>query len=341
MIPKPEFGHLYKFVVSAGLILMGAAIALPWFVLQATESLRLRESELEELTEVSGQALLQREQQIAWLVAWYPLLSVVLAVLGVAAIVYGMIKWTSRQQVLDERENIQLAIERQNIVRLTQDEIASAQDREAEEEEAARTAQEDEQLEGTTPSTDVGQASEESGSLSGHSMPRLDVEAPARQTQGPSTFRSEIAFIEGAAIERISRAFARTHSAEPHVRLGDQVADLLLLGKDAVTPTIVVEVVIARSPQTIRMRLAERLLRLARLVQSAQLIRPNHVQGVMVAVSSEPLDGKRVASLHRDWRGSTALLDARLSLIVISAEELNQHDSDSFRHLVLNAFTGG
>jgi hypothetical protein len=64
-VPQVEFGTLYKFVASIGLVLIVAAVVLPWILLQSTDVLLIFEESIAGLSDSAGGAIERRQVLVA------------------------------------------------------------------------------------------------------------------------------------------------------------------------------------------------------------------------------------------------------------------------------------
>lgn len=108
-MPQIEFGHFYKFVASVGLLMMAAAVALPWVLSQTITGLDLSETAISELTPTARAVLLDRQAAIAVAQNWVLPCSGFIAVAGIALLVWGVWGWIGRQRVADSKEDLDLS----------------------------------------------------------------------------------------------------------------------------------------------------------------------------------------------------------------------------------------
>lgn len=101
-MPQIEYGHLHKFIVSIGLVLIGSAVAVHWAVIRETGTLTITREELGRLTPVARDALIQRQAQLSTITDWYQFFCVLLAVAGLFCVIYGVVRWGPQQKQSDE-----------------------------------------------------------------------------------------------------------------------------------------------------------------------------------------------------------------------------------------------
>lgn len=101
---KLEYGDLYKFLVSAGIVLIGFSIFIPWIFLKEPFDLLVSEVELLALTKEAQLAISKRQILITNFYNAIPIASIVLALLGIISIVYGLSNWFKKQGDFDKRD---------------------------------------------------------------------------------------------------------------------------------------------------------------------------------------------------------------------------------------------
>lgn len=104
MIPKLEFGHLYKFVASLGIALMAVAVVGPWAILRDQGALMVSEAELAELTPRAQRVLELKQAHAELVMEWYPRVAAVVFLVGAALTVCGLLFWLPRQAVANKIE---------------------------------------------------------------------------------------------------------------------------------------------------------------------------------------------------------------------------------------------
>ncbi|CAM2139591.1 conserved protein of unknown function [Pararobbsia alpina] len=121
---KFEFGDLYKFVVSAGFVLVGAAVIAFWLLLKEPFDLTLKDTDIRALTPVAQQTVRRRQEIVADLVAWSPWVAPAFVVAGLGLVGYGLRRWRNLQSMSDELADLNLQEKRASIRPKTEDEIA-------------------------------------------------------------------------------------------------------------------------------------------------------------------------------------------------------------------------
>lgn len=248
---KLDFSSFYKFVSSVGLLLIAAAVALPWFALRSAAPDAPTGSQTSTIVDA---ALDARAQQYLFIVSAYPWISVTLLVLGCLLTGYGLFAWRSRQkkQDVDEDETYRQRRELGQSVQASEEDRAEKLDQEANEDDADRRE---------------GVAGETHGANSGGviSEQLKDVATPNRERYRAR--RELINHAEGYVEDLVRTAFSGTHQIETGVRLSgprSPILDIVARSADADRWTsFAVEIrVVERSPIT-ALRLRDSMLAVA------------------------------------------------------------------------------
>jgi hypothetical protein len=135
LVPRFEFGHFHKFLVSLGLVFFLAALAVPWFVLRESDALRVSTSELAGLTETGRSTIERKQESLSTLVTIWPYVSLVLLIGGIALVAFGLFRWRQRQAVYDRMEDLNRAKLEDEVRNLTPVEVSDKIDRETQEQQ--------------------------------------------------------------------------------------------------------------------------------------------------------------------------------------------------------------
>ena len=114
-IGKFDYGDIYRFLVSAGLVLLALSILYPWFVLTGSDDLRISQLEYDALTENSKELFDRRINVHDTLICIIPYVSFPLLALGLFGIIFGLIKWKIRQGVSDSNDELELQLKKLEI----------------------------------------------------------------------------------------------------------------------------------------------------------------------------------------------------------------------------------
>jgi hypothetical protein len=103
-----EYGDYHKFTVSVGVVISAFAFGVPIFVMKSQSALVLSDKKYSELTPLGRDGVHRQQEQISWLISWWPLISGVTLALGLALILLGLASWRTRQGVLDDLDRAEL-----------------------------------------------------------------------------------------------------------------------------------------------------------------------------------------------------------------------------------------
>ncbi|PZR21088.1 MAG: hypothetical protein DI538_29855 [Azospira oryzae] len=199
---KFEFGDLYKFVVSLGVVLISLAVLAPWLFLKEPFDLFRSEAELKTVTQVARDAIHNRQEAVAFVLRFIPWFSGMAFACGVAFIYIGLKRWLANQVLLDEQTRIEVELKKTALRDATKDEIEASNERKADEQEAIPRA---------TP--------------------------PNRKING-----AIYANIEAKVTRRLQEIYHNKFDVEANKMIGGVELDVLLRGKAMLTKDYIVEV---------------------------------------------------------------------------------------------------
>jgi hypothetical protein len=200
---KFEFGDLYKFVVSLGVVLVSLSILAPWLFFKEPFDLFKTQTELAGVTEVARKAILRRQESIAFILRFIPWFSAVGCISGVAVVCVGLRKWQANQTLLDEQAKIEVELKKHSLRDATKDEIALAAARELE---------------------------------------AVSVQESRNEEYRLTAFEAHYAQLEGSVVGRLRKIYSGKYEVEHNKIIGGVELDLLLLGRAMLTKDVVVEV---------------------------------------------------------------------------------------------------
>jgi len=290
MFPRVDFGHLYKFIASSGLALMAAAVAIPWLVLQNSSILLISREQINGLTTQAADLIERKQAQMSVIVAVYPWFSLFIGVLGIGLLLWGFFGWRSRQQVLDQKEDLALMSDALNYRRLSESESVEKARAEAVEKEQAETGDADgDALDDADDHGDAG--NDRPGSPTDRPGPVSSEAAATGTPQSAIVDRIRRAEIELSHL--IRRGLENTHRVEQDVLVGAPgskiVVDLLALPTKAGQAPIVFEVKLVGSQRGAAPRAREALNQLA-AATSAVSITSTRAVGIAVFVITSEVD---------------------------------------------------
>ncbi|MFF0824971.1 hypothetical protein ACFYUR_31745 [Micromonospora haikouensis] len=108
MLPGLQFTDFHKFLVSVGGLFLASGIALPLVLLRSQKALLVPEKEMSLLVPSAARAVRSQQDQLTWLIRFWPFVSAALVVLGAFFIVKGAIMWKHRQDRLNERDDAEI-----------------------------------------------------------------------------------------------------------------------------------------------------------------------------------------------------------------------------------------
>ncbi|MEL5243560.1 MULTISPECIES: hypothetical protein [Serratia] len=120
---KFEFGDLYKFIVSLGVVLAMSAFIIPWLFLREPFDIFKSTQDIAKLTALSQSIIREREGVVFFVSKHLICYSMFSFISGVALSVYGLYKWWGNQLIIDERTKIDLKIIKAANRDATEDEI--------------------------------------------------------------------------------------------------------------------------------------------------------------------------------------------------------------------------
>lgn len=121
---KLQYDSFYKFLVSAGTVLIVAPILGVYYFLCNSRDLIIYKVDLDSLTDASVQLLHQREALLSVVLKYIPWVCLVLFSIGFICLIYGGIKWRKIQLELDEQTKLKTQEQQANVKALTASEIA-------------------------------------------------------------------------------------------------------------------------------------------------------------------------------------------------------------------------
>jgi hypothetical protein len=105
-VPRPDTGNFNKFLTSLGLLLLGAAVVIPYFYFRNTEVLSFSVADLDEMTPAGRSAILARQHAIATLELWVVIGAGLIGVTGLVLLVMGALRLRAAQRWEDEESDL-------------------------------------------------------------------------------------------------------------------------------------------------------------------------------------------------------------------------------------------
>jgi hypothetical protein len=201
---KFEFGDLYKFTVSLGVVLITLSIMAPWLFLKEPFDLFRPEAQINALSEVAKAAVVKRQNTVSFIVEFIPWFSSVGSLVGFIFICLGLKNWHRNQIHIDEQTRLDVEIKKQSLRDATKDEI----------EEKETTEYEDMKV------------AEESNS----------------EAYLVNTFRGQYSKIEELVYTKFLDVYKNKYEVSHNKMIADVELDILLKGKHMLTKDFIVEV---------------------------------------------------------------------------------------------------
>jgi hypothetical protein len=143
-----EFSDVNRFLASIGLISIGLAFFLPWFVNQNNSLLLIEQDKLQKLTPAAQEIVTKQQDTLLTINKVLPSVSIGLIIIGFVLLIWGIIRWTKRQSVLDKIQDEDLkAREIQNLTSQEKRDLIETEIEKTEEDQPEKTNQADRQLE--------------------------------------------------------------------------------------------------------------------------------------------------------------------------------------------------
>lgn len=121
---KIDFSDIYKFLTSAGLVIMAVALIIPWLYIKQNNGIEISTQEFESFIR-SSQILVQQKIIFSSVISIFIIpISMILFIMGIFSFSYGIIKWWNKQRdFVDKMDQISLDKRRVEYESLTSDEI--------------------------------------------------------------------------------------------------------------------------------------------------------------------------------------------------------------------------
>lgn len=201
---KFEFGDLYKFIVSLGVVLITLSIWAPWLFLKEPFDLFRPEIEINALSDVAKAVVIKRQYAVSFIVGFIPWFSSIGSIIGMIFIFLGLKNWQKNQRYLDEQTRLDVEIKKQSLRDATKDEI--------EEKETSEY---------------VNLQIAESGKSESHIV---------------SSFRSQYSRVEELVYSKLSKVYGNKFNVSHNKMVANVELDILLRGKSMLTKDYIVEV---------------------------------------------------------------------------------------------------
>lgn len=118
-----QYDSFYKFLVSAGVILITGPLFGIYFLLFNGNQILLSQAEYDALSETSTQFIIQRDKTILYAFRILPWVLAALMLIGVVCLVWGSIHWHKTQKELDAQTKLKTKEQQLNIEKLSTSEV--------------------------------------------------------------------------------------------------------------------------------------------------------------------------------------------------------------------------
>jgi len=116
---KFEYADLYRFLVSAGIVLLALSFLAPWLLLREPLDVLYSVPDQEILTERSQELLFLKQDTLSWALKYISWFSITLIMLGSFLASYGGWGWFKLQKIRDKKESIGLEREEHELATMT------------------------------------------------------------------------------------------------------------------------------------------------------------------------------------------------------------------------------
>ncbi|WP_444997495.1 hypothetical protein [Aliikangiella sp. IMCC44359] len=201
---KFEFGDLYKFTVSLGVVLITLSIVAPWLFLKEPFDLFRPESEIKVLSEVAQSVIKKRQDTVSFIIQFIPWFSTIGAVVGLILIFLGLKNWHRNQIHLDEQTRLDVELKKQSLRDATSDEIEEKETAEYEELKVAESSNAEAYL--------------------------------------VNSFRGQYSKIEELVYTKLKDTYQGKYKVNHNKMISNVELDILLIGKSVLTKDYIIEV---------------------------------------------------------------------------------------------------
>ncbi|UNK70685.1 hypothetical protein [Microbacterium sp. H1-D42] len=354
-MPQFDFGHFYKFIVSAGLVLVATALVVPWIVFQSTGILTIPKSELDGLTDTAKTMIVERQSGLSDFQDWaFPGLPLALGTVGFGVIVLGLMSWHKRQTQQNAIDDLDLETKRAAFADATQLEVDSKLRDEVTEELRAEAA--------TTPAVEpvpddpASDGEREPSIQTPPGEPGLSRPGADSDPSGVTSLMHRMRDWEVSLFERLELAYTGATEPRRNVRMttGDGRVYILdaLLSPDGESEwgQLAIELKAVSTAQLVVPRIRDAMTRIGAvavnlkpgLVYTGLPGRPPRTTttAVVMLICQDFEAGQRLrSSAEATVRELNSIMQVRVGVIVISAESFENADATTLRRLITRAWS--
>ncbi|MCP1428526.1 putative negative regulator of RcsB-dependent stress response [Microbacterium foliorum] len=350
-MPQFDFGHFYKFIVSAGLVLVAAAFVMPWIFFQSTEILTIPKDELDDLTGTAKELIIERQHGLRdFQEGAFPAVPIVLGVVGALVVAVGLIAWHARQTTQNALEDIDLETKLAALSDATPTEVDSKLREEVTEDLGHRGPAAIVELADTEPGL-ADSAGPGEPTRSGSDMTNLN------RFGAVVSLMDRMRNWETALFERLQQAYTGETRPRRNVRLTTvdgrvYILDALLSpDTDSNWGQLAIELKAVSTPSLLIPRIRDAATRIgaaamslkAGLVYTGLRGRPPRTTTtavVMLICNNFSLTNERLRlSVEAAVQELHSILQVRVGVVVISAESFEAADAVTLRSIITQAWT--
>lgn len=115
MFDKIEFSDIYKFISSIGIVLIVAAVLIPLFIFQIDLVKNYKDVDVSQLTVELQETIEYQNKALNNVFKYWWIISGLLFIAGIAISVIGVLKWKTRQDVIDKLQDLDL-LEKEKLI---------------------------------------------------------------------------------------------------------------------------------------------------------------------------------------------------------------------------------
>jgi hypothetical protein len=200
---KFEFGDLYKFIVSLGVVLISASTIGPWLFLKEPYDLYRPAAEISKATPLARVAIAKRQNALLFIFRLIPPFAIIGASSGSLLVILGLIKWSSNQRLVDEEARLNVELKKSALRDATKDEVVIAAERD---------------------------------------MYLLEEEASSSSESRVKSFVEEYLATENQVIKHLEEGLQSRYYVKVNQMIGGVEIDIILRGKAMLTKDYIIEV---------------------------------------------------------------------------------------------------
>ena len=194
---KLQYDSFYKFMVSAGVVLVAAPLVGLYYLLCNGNQILISQIEYDALSATSMQFLEQRDKTILFVLRALPWLLGALIIIGLICLIYGGVKWHNIQKEIDTQTRLTTQEQKINLENLTASEIVAKV---------------------------MGEVADENGSQENQSETTNNIILERRNV-------AKALEIENLCFSYICRQHSRAYNIQQNVKLNNYACDILAVSK--------------------------------------------------------------------------------------------------------------